>query len=225
MSSGSRAAILEAAQRASQRTLDAAAIAAEAAALVAEPWRYRPAAGEGGVIERFLAKVTSPKLAGTQDRIDEIVDLPRAVSRYLESHGLPASITLEPEPSLRALDWGEIEVHSTIAPNEAVCVAIARYGIAENGTLVFHSGPSSPGLFSFLPLHHVVALRCEAIVSYMEDYHAAFSQTGEGLPRMINFITGTSGTTDIEATFARGAHGPRFLHVILIGEVASTMKP
>lgn len=216
--SGARAAILGAVRRVSERTLDTTAIAAEAAALVAEPWRYRPAAGEGGVLERFLEKVASPRLAGTHDRIEEIVDLPRAVSRYLENQGLPASVALEPEPSLCALDWGDIEVHSTIAANEAVSVAIARWGIAETGTLVFHSGPRSPGLFSFLPLHHVVALRCEAIVSFMEDYLAAFSQAGEGLPRMINFITGTSGTTDVEATFVRGAHGPRFLHVILIGK-------
>jgi L-lactate dehydrogenase complex protein LldG len=162
--------------------------------------------------------VTSPRLAGTQDRIDTIVDLPRAVARYLESRGLPPSVTLQPEPSLCALDWGDIETHPTIAADEAVSVGCARWGIAETGTLVFHSGPRSPGLFSFLPLHHVVALRCEAIVSYMEDYLAAFSQTGERLPRMINFITGTSGTTDIEGSYVRGAHGPRFLHVILIGE-------
>jgi L-lactate dehydrogenase complex protein LldG len=216
--SGARATILGAVRRVSERTLDTAVVAAEAAALVAEPSRYRPAEGEGGVLERFLEKVTSPRLAGTHDRIDEIVDLPRAVSRYLEHRGLPPSVTLEPEPSLCALNWGDIEVHATIAADEAVSVGIARWGIAETGTLVFHSGPRSPGLFSFLPLHHVVALRREAIVSYMEDYLAAFSQAGEQLPRMINFITGTSGTTDIEATFARGAHGPRFLHVILIGE-------
>jgi L-lactate dehydrogenase complex protein LldG len=215
--SDARATILGAVQQASERKVDAAAIAAEAAALVAEPWRYRPAAGALGVVEHFLDKVASPRLAGTHDRVDDIVDLPRAVSRYLENQGLPPSVTLEPEPSLCALDWAGIEVHPTIATNEAVSVGIARWGIAETGTLVFHSGPHSPGLFSFLALHYVVALRCEAIVSYMEDYAAAFALTGEGLPRMINFITGTSGTTDIEATFVRGAHGPRYLHVILIG--------
>lgn len=215
--SDSRATILRAVNRASDGTLDSVAIKEQAAALVAEPWLYRPAAPEGGIVDRFLQKLSSPRLAGTHDRIEALIDLPRAVSRYLESRDLPLSIALEPEPSLGVLDWGGIEVHPTIAANEAVSVAIARWGIAETGTLVFHSGPHSPGLFSFLPLHHVVALRVEAIVGYMEDYTAAFAQTGEGLPRMINFITGSSGTTDIEATFIRGAHGPRYLHVVLIG--------
>jgi L-lactate dehydrogenase complex protein LldG len=215
--SGAREAILGAIQRASERTVDPAVIAAEAAALVAEPWLYRPAARAGQLIDRFLEKITSPRLAGTYDRVDEIGDLPRSVYRYLELHGLPASVALEPEPRLSALEWGDIDVHATIAANEGVSVVIARWGIAETGTLILHSGPHNPGLFSFLPLHFVVALGCEAIVSYLEDYLTAFSQTGEGLPRMINFITGSSGTTDIEATFVRGAHGPRFLHVILIG--------
>ena len=215
--SDSRTAILRAVHRASGGTLDAVAIREQAAALVAEPWRYRPASGDMGIVERFVGKLTSPRLAGTHDRIEGIGDLPRAVTRYLQEQDLKFSVALEPEPSLCALDWDAIEVHPTIAANEAVSVGIARWGIAETGTLVFHSGPHSPGLFSFLPLHHVVALRVETIVGYMEDYSAAFARSGEGQPRMINFITGSSGTTDIEASFVRGAHGPRYLHVILIG--------
>ena len=36
-------------------------------------------------------------------------------------------------------------------------------------------------------------------------------------PRNVNLITGASGTTDIEGSYVRGAHGPRFLHVVLVG--------
>ena len=43
----------------------------------------------------------------------------------------------------------------------------------------------------------------------------AFSQTTDTL-----LITGPSGTTDIEGSYVRGAHGPGFVHVILVaGEV------
>ena len=36
-------------------------------------------------------------------------------------------------------------------------------------------------------------------------------------PRNLNLVTGASGTTDIEGAYVRGAHGPRSLHVVLVG--------
>jgi len=41
-------------------------------------------------------------------------------------------------------------------------------------------------------------------------------------PRNLNLITGASGTTDIEGSYVRGAHGPLFLHVILVNERTSS---
>jgi L-lactate dehydrogenase complex protein LldG len=38
------------------------------------------------------------------------------------------------------------------------------------------------------------------------------------LPRTVNMITGPSRSADIEQTLILGAHGPRKLHVILVGE-------
>ncbi len=40
---------------------------------------------------------------------------------------------------------------------------------------------------------------------------------GGVVPRAHYWVTGVSGTTDIEGTYVRGAHGPRFLHVVLVG--------
>ncbi|MGF1562598.1 MAG: lactate utilization protein C, partial [Geminicoccaceae bacterium] len=93
----------------------------------------------------------------------------------------------------------------------------ALYGIAETGTLVFHSGPHSPVLHSFLPLHHLIAVRADAMLRTMEDYWDIVRDSGMAHPRNINLITGTSGTADIEAKNIRGAHGPRFMHIYLIG--------
>ena len=39
-------------------------------------------------------------------------------------------------------------------------------------------------------------------------------------PRNVNIITGASGTTDIEGSYVRGAHGPGFLHVVLVEDLA-----
>jgi L-lactate dehydrogenase complex protein LldG len=38
------------------------------------------------------------------------------------------------------------------------------------------------------------------------------------LPRTINWITGPSRSGDIEQTILIGAHGPRRLHIIVVGD-------
>ena len=54
-------------------------------------------------------------------------------------------------------------------------------------------------------------LRVADIAPWLEEAPLAGPQ-----PRAHYWITGVSGTTDIEGTYVRGAHGPRFLHVILL---------
>ena len=39
----------------------------------------------------------------------------------------------------------------------------------------------------------------------------------DGMPRTLNYVTGPSRTADVEQTIQMGAHGPRKLHVVLIG--------
>ena len=38
-----------------------------------------------------------------------------------------------------------------------------------------------------------------------------------GAPRTVNFITGPSRSADIEQTLLLGAHGPRRLHIVIVG--------
>lgn len=40
------------------------------------------------------------------------------------------------------------------------------------------------------------------------------------MPRTVNFITGPSRSADIEQTLLLGAHGPRALHILIVGTVA-----
>jgi L-lactate dehydrogenase complex protein LldG len=42
------------------------------------------------------------------------------------------------------------------------------------------------------------------------------------MPRTVNLITGPSRSADIEQTLILGAHGPRRLHVIVVGEAGGT---
>ena len=118
-------------------------------------------------------------------------------------------------PELAALDWTGIRTHGDIAPDEAAALGLALWGIAESGSLVVHSGAEAPILLSFLPLHHLVVLEERALLPHLEDYAARMQ--GAVQPRNAILITGPSGTTDIEGSYVRGAHGPGFLHVLMIG--------
>jgi L-lactate dehydrogenase complex protein LldG len=194
---------------------DPQAIAAEAAALLEAPAAIRPRLPPGDVVELFAERVASPKVSATLDRVASLGELPEAVRRYLVAQDLPSVVVLQPAAALQDLDWRGIETRKTMAANEAVGVGLARWGIAETGSIVFHSGPDTPILFNFLPLHHVVAVPASRILAHLEDYAAAAA--AEPAPRNVNLITGISGTTDIEGSYVRGAHGPRFLHVIMVG--------
>lgn len=200
------------------RRVDPNLVRRAAADLLADPAATRPALAPGALTDAFAARVTSAKVAATLDRIERIDDFPSAVRRYLEARNLAAVVALQPAVELRALDWSGITLHEAPAPDETVGVGFARWGIAETGSLVFHSGAETPILANFLPLHHVVLLRAQTILPYLEDYAAAAVATGEKPPRNVNIITGASGTTDIEGSLVLGAHGPRYLHVVILDE-------
>jgi L-lactate dehydrogenase complex protein LldG len=192
---------------------DTARIRREAAALLADLPSTRPILVLAELPEVFATRATTPKVAATVDCIGSAAELPGAVRRYLDARGLRPAIAVQPAAELRAMDWTGFELHTSVAPDEAVAVGLARWGIAETGSLVFHSGAETPILANFLPLHHVVLVHAHTIVAYREDYAAAAA--AEKAPRNVNIITGASGTTDIEGSLVLGAHGPKFLHIVI----------
>lgn len=196
---------------------DAAAVAREAGALLGDTTRFQPKFDHLSNRERFIERATSERLTATVDEVSDLFQAPAAVHAYLQRTNLPLEISHPPTDRLRALNWGDIVCHETLSPNEPVVVNIADWAIAETGSLVFASRPDSPTLFSFLPLHHVILVDGANILRYMEDYWSKQRDDGTTPPRSTNFITGTSGTADIEAQNIRGAHGPRFMHIIIIG--------
>ena len=194
---------------------DPAAIAGEAADLLGMPDAIRPPLIAATLVDAFCEK--SKALGTTLDRIGSIREVPVAVGRYLAGHGLSAEVAVEPAAVFRHLDWGEVRQHLTVAPDESAALGLARYGIAESGSVVIHSSKETPILLAFLPLHHIVLLRTNSILSHLEDY-AALVVGHEISPRNAILITGPSGTTDIEGSYVRGAHGPGFMHVILVDD-------
>jgi L-lactate dehydrogenase complex protein LldG len=188
------------------------AIAAERAAILPDESASQPPIQEQDTIARFKAMASSERLTATVDEVATLEGVPQAVAAYLTRASLAGEVAVA--PALAGLDWGQVQATTEIGPNQPVAVTLAEGGVAETGSLIFRSGPGTPMLHNFLALHHVAVVRREQIGRYLESVFDADALT---MPRVLSLITGTSGTADIEAVNIRGAHGPRYLHIVLVG--------
>ncbi len=199
---------------------DASRVAVEtitqrAQALALEMRAVRPQPAIGPVLPAFLARVASDKVGASVACIADLHALPSTVARYIAQHQLGARIAVQPHPQLLALDWGALTCAEQLRADETLAISLARAGIAETGSLIFHSGADTPVLQAFLPEHHLVAVYARDLLSHLEDYTDS-ALAHRTAPRNVNFITGASGTTDIEGVLVRGAHGPRALHIVVV---------
>jgi L-lactate dehydrogenase complex protein LldG len=95
----------------------------------------------------------------------------------------------------------------------------ARAAIAETGTLILWPDENEPRLMSLVPPIHIVLLDASKI--YNTFYEAMQSEGWkDSLPTNALLISGPSKTADIQVTLAYGAHGPKELVVLLMGEQA-----
>ena len=93
----------------------------------------------------------------------------------------------------------------------------ARAAIAETGTLILWPDADEPRLMSLVPPVHIVLLDSANI------YNTFFEATQvegwkDGLPTNALLVSGPSKTADIQVTLAYGAHGPKELVVLLMGD-------
>jgi L-lactate dehydrogenase complex protein LldG len=51
----------------------------------------------------------------------------------------------------------------------------------------------------------------------MEDAFARLREERTEMPRALNLVSGPSRTGDIEQTIVLGAHGPRRVHIVVVG--------
>jgi L-lactate dehydrogenase complex protein LldG len=162
-------------------------------------------------------------VSGTVERVAAPDGVPAAVAAYLRQHNLPAEFRAGADPAIAALPW-EREPHLTrhAGPSDGsdvVALSRAFAGVAESGTLVLLSGPDNPTTLNFLPDAHIVMLAADDIAGdYETVWRRIREQYGAGnMPRTTNLVTGPSRSADIEQTLILGAHGPRALHIIVVG--------
>ena len=128
-----------------------AEIAAEARSLLAGPEAIRPSLLSPGVVESFIQRVAGSKVGATVDRVPSIGHVPEAVARQLAARKLPAKAAVQPTAALTVLDWASSGLSLDGAVDGGVGVSLARWGIAETGSLAVHSAADMPILLNFLP--------------------------------------------------------------------------
>ena len=142
---------------------------------------------------------------------------PAAVARYLAEFQLPLHAVVQ--PALTGLDWSAagltVEARGAVDA-DLVGITGCFCAIAETGTLMMCSAPSTPAAVSLLPETHIAIVDVKRLVPYMEDAWALARAELGSLPRAVNFISGPSRTGDIELTIVLGAHGPYRVHIILV---------
>lgn len=198
--------------------------AAVADRLTRAPTGVIPARAQLPAEERIaLFRQKAEAVHATTARVPHAANLPTAVAEYLRGHNLPLQVRMGEDPRLTAADWTTEPAlavergrsHGT----DLVCLSHADAGVAETGTLVLTSGPHNPTTLNFLPDVHIVAIDAATVAGDMESVWASLrNRFGAGaMPRTVNMITGPSRSADIEQTLLLGAHGPRSLHIVLVG--------
>ena len=181
-----------------------------------------PSVGADRVVhfERQAARMSS-----TTERVDQLADVPAAVARYLDAHGLPRQAVCW--NTLGELDWAgaglEVEARR---PNgdDMVGISGAFVAVAETGTLMMLSGPDTPASMHLLPETHVAVVQAERVVGHYEEGFALARAERGGLPRATNLVSGPSRTGDIEQTIVLGAHGPYRVHVLIVGAATGSAR-
>lgn len=183
-----------------------------------------PARGQLPMDERiklFLAKAQAAQ--ATTATVASPAEVPARVAAYLRHHTLPPALRMGEDPRLTGLDWTSQPqltlAHGPSTGDDPVCISHADAAVAETGTLVLFSGPDNPTTLNFLPDVHIILVEAADVVGDLEAVWASMrAHLGVGvLPRTVNLVTGPSRSADIEQTLLLGAHGPRSLHVMMIG--------
>jgi L-lactate dehydrogenase complex protein LldG len=176
------------------------------------PREYR-AAGSlpgDGIVDLFCENVAEYR--ATVHRIAP-GELPATVASLLagaERVGVPAGFR---DIGVEAIEDNGLSV-AELDTLDAVVTGSAL-AIADTGTIVLDSGPASGRrALTLVPDRHVCIVEAADVVPSVPDAIARLAAVA-GQP--ITFVSGPSATSDIELDRVEGVHGPRVLHVILLG--------
>lgn len=203
---------------------DAARRQAVEARLASAPRGVIPERGQLPTIERVaLFREMAIKANATVERLTNYGAVPEAVARYLRNKNLPSEIRMGGDDRLAAAPWAAQSTltvkHGASDGNDMVGLSHAIGAVAETATLALAAGAENPTTLNFLPEHHIVVVNANDIAGDLETvWDKVRALYGKGImPRVVNLVTGPSRSGDIEQTLLLGAHGPRALHILVVG--------
>lgn len=185
---------------------------AEADSLLAGAAPYKPSWDGQSVLDRFVEKNALSPFGTTIAQVGE-GQLQAAVETYVAEQGLGAA-PLYTCAGVQGLGLAAGCAAAELEADGGVSIMLADYGIAETGSVIITSKQGQPVLPHWLSEHAIVVVRTETVLAYPED---VWARESGAMPRFLSMVTGPSSTADIEAKSVRGAHGPRSLHIILLG--------
>ena len=166
------------------------------------------------LVDDFEQRITRSQASVV--RVASMAGVVAEVAQYL-GHGeicvnadvLELSLDFDSAPQISLVPWIE-------KTSMKVCVTTCVGAVAESGSLVIASSARNAITQNFLAEKHIVLLKAEDIVGVYEQIWQKVRR--DEMPRDITFVSGPSCTGDIEMIMEYGAHGPKQLHVIIIGE-------
>ncbi|MGL4174892.1 MAG: LutC/YkgG family protein [Dermatophilaceae bacterium] len=160
------------------------------------------------VVDLFVERVADYR--ASIDRCT-VSDLTTTVARSL---GEARSVVIPPDLGIE-VPRGVVDGDMTAPQLDRVDAVVTRaaVGIAETGTIVLDHGPGQGRrALSLVPDLHICIVRADQVVASVVDAVGALDPA-----RPQTWVSGPSATSDIELTRVEGVHGPRTLHVVLLG--------
>lgn len=174
--------------------------------------------------QRFIAMATEAEIS--IDRVAAASGVGKAIAAWLSVEDLPNRAVLSPDPAMDVYGWENapgLDIRrGATRGDDLVSITPTVAGIAETGSIMVTTGPGTPYTLNFLPETHIAIVHADGIVGGYEDAWARVrvnGETGAALPRTVTMITGPSRSSDIERTVTVGVHGPKRLHIVLVGDV------
>ena len=140
-------------------------------------------------------------------------------------NGLPLDAALE-NLGIPTITVAQDETHSRAGLREQIIrsglgLTGADYAVAETGSVVVMPRRGLSRLVSLVPPIHVALVRPQDVVASLDDLfllrRLEYHRNGGDMGSYLNFITGPSRTADIEQQLVVGVHGPKEVHLILLG--------
>jgi L-lactate dehydrogenase complex protein LldG len=148
--------------------------------------------------------------------------VPAAIRNALQQSNAHRILIPEDFPTHLLPDGFEVTADHDLSAAELdrfdAAVTLGALAIAETGTVILE-GVSGQGrrATTLVPDVHVCVLNAEDIVANVPE---AFARLASATTLPLTFFSGPSATADIEMTRIKGVHGPRYLHILLVGNAS-----